>query len=338
MNIKEGTPFLDVLLGDMFTRPWSVSTDANAGKAAPTIPSLNPGLNLARKYWSYEKPYCESALVDCGVDALCDTGTPTVETTGYIYSDINKCKTEKWTIGAEEFVNLCEGPAERRADYLRRKAWNIKQKVNRDAIETLYLAIANYNDGLPSIGAGTRNVTILSSKGDISPVGLQKIESEYDDIGYMGGYKIFGGKVLSTFYGVDKWRLSPEGRLGTELNSDSLPFIYDKEFDKVFQTLEGNAFSHAVTVPFGSYGIHFWNKYTGVFETNTPTLLTTTLEIDGLLYDYSVKYDECLFQWTETLTLRYGFLGIPDSAYCNGIGLIKHWNIGCGDIDCDSFC
>ena len=339
MNIMQGTPFLDTIMQSRFTDGWMEGDAARlAGKAAPTLPSVNPGINLRRKYYTYEKPYCESDTDETCKPNICAGGTVTDEQTGYLATDIDQCVSETWSITKAEFLQLAETPSERRATMLRRKAWNLKKKLNRFAITQVYAALSDYFDGNPSIGGTTKNVTILKSDGKIAPVGMSRVYQEYTDVGFTGDFVIFGGRTLSTFYNTNRWQISPEGRLGTDLSDGSLPFVYDPIFDEIFQTLEANTLSHGVSIPVGSFALDFYNMYTGEMVDVFEDKLSTTLEIDGLTYDYQLYYDKCEQKWTEQLSLNWGYLTIPDAAYCNGIGLIKHWTFSCGDIDCDSFC
>jgi hypothetical protein len=339
VNILEGTPFLDTIMQNRFMAPWmEVDSAQFAGKAAASLPSVNPGINLRRKYYSYEKPWCETPVDTTCAPNICEAAPLTEETTGYLASDIDQCISETWSVEESQFDNLNETPNARRAEMLRRKAWNIRQKVNKISLQQLYASLSDYSDGTASIGATTKRVNIITSDMKVSPVGLAKIAGEYRRESFQGDYVIFGGHTLADFWQVRRWQMSPEGRLGSDLADGSLPFIYDAAFDPTFQTLEADNASHGVTVPIGSFAIDFWNEFTGYKIKSFEDFIKTTIEIDGVLFDYSLFYDKCNGKYTEQLKLHFGFLALPDSIYCSGRALIKHWEFGCGDVDCDTLC
>lgn len=341
-NILEGTQLLDTLMQNRFTSPWQqvddMSAPAIAGKAKPSLPSVNPGTNLMRKYYMYEKPYCETDIDDTCAPDICVAADLTEEQTSYLSSDIDQCVSDTWTVDEAQFDNLNETPSERRADMLRRKAYNLKLKANKIVTQQLYAAVSDYSDGTASIGATTKHVNIISSDMKISPVAMAKIAGEYRRENFDGQYVIFGGHTLADFYNVNRWERSPEGRIGTDLNDSSLPFIFDLNFDKTLQVLEADTKSHGISVPIGSFAIDFWNEFTGYKVKSFEDMIKTTIVIDGMTYDYALYYDKCKGTYTEQLKLHFGFLSFPDADYCNGRALIKHWTFGCGDSDCDTFC
>ena len=342
INILQGTQLLDSLMQNRFMAPWErvddMSAPAIAGKAIPTLPSVNPGINKMRMYYKYEKPYCETAIDTTCAPDICVAAALTDEQTAYLASDFDQCVSDTWTVDEAQFDNLNETPSARRADMLRRKAYNLKLKANKIAIQQLYASVSDYSDGSASIGATTKHVNIISSKMDISPAAMAKIAGEYRRESFNGQYVIFGGHTLADFYNVNRWRISPEGRIGTDLADSSLPFIYDENFDSTLQVLEADTKSHGISVPIGSFGIDFWNEFTGYKVKSFEDMIKTTIVIDGMTYDYALFYDKCKGTYTEQLKLQFGFLSIPDVAYCNGRALIKHWTFGCGDVDCDTPC
>lgn len=345
MSVMKGTQFLDTIIQSRFMAPWQRMEDNMAsqlaGKAKPSLPSVNPGINMARKYYMYDKPYCETDTDATCAPNICTVASLTDEQVGYLATDIDQCISETWSVRKDQFDNLNETPSERRAEMIRRKAWNIKQKVNKAMIAQLYASVSDYSDENPSIGLTTKHLNIISagtSRVDVNPVAMAKIAKEYRSEGFNGDYVIFGGESLADYFLVREWRMSDEGRVGADAKAANLPFIYDNSFDTVFQGLEGDLKSHGVTVPIGSFAIDFWNEYTGYKVENFDDFIKTTIEIDGLVYDYALRYDKCDSTWTEQLKLHYGYLSIPDALYCNGRALIKHWTFGCGDVDCDTIC
>lgn len=333
INIANKSHVLDRLLSDDYRSAWEETNDPEApGKAAPSLPSLNVGINKVRKYFKYEKPLCDTE-VDTEVPNICEITEATEETTGYIAIDIDKVAVKSWKVELSEFDNLCEGPSERRADKLRRAAYAIRQNANAVIIQALYTLINKYANGDNGL-TDVRNLNLITDKGDINPVAMAMVDREYRESLFSGDYVLCGGKGLGDYFSVKKYRLSPEGKVGVMSDIVEFPFIYDPIFDTIFQGLADDELSHAVAIPIGSMYIDTWNEYTGYKEISMPDFLQTTIEIDGLLYDYALSFDKCHTKYTEMLKLHYGIGAIPDAAYCNGNGLIRHWTVGCGSPGC----
>jgi hypothetical protein len=342
-NLMESTPFLDQLLMPKWLAPWKavdmMRAGEVAGKAIPSLPSLNPGLNKTRRFYKFQKALCydEADLNSCSTD-LCADGDQTFDTDAYLASDIDQCAEKKWTITVDELKDQNYGTAQRRAEHIYDMAFQLRQQMSRNCITNLYATISPYLDGTPGVGVTTKHLNILNPAGDVYPIGWNKLNKEFRDGYFNGQYITFGGDTVADYLFAAKSRISPEGRIGTDLNTDNLNFVYDQQFDKIFQTLEGNALSHLVAVPVGGFAIDTWNEFEGEKKTSFEDFITTTLTIGGIKYDYMFRYEKCGFKITEMLRLHYGFLNLPNNLYCNNIGYIKHFTAGCGVMDCDGIC
>ncbi len=334
LNIKKDPTVMRRLLENDFQSAWLLNNSpAVAAKAPPTRPAVNAGINKVRHFYEYEKPLCDETVDDC-TTAICDVDTATEEQKGYLAVDVANCASKSWTVSVDEFQNLLEAPSQRRADYLRRAAYALLTSANRAIIEDLFASASAYSDTTSSQTA-PKNLPIISDKGDILPVAFSRIKSEYRKERFNGNFVTFGGETLATYFDVRDLRLSPEGQMGANANLMNMPFIYDSVFDDVIQEAAEDSLSHLLTVPVGSYFVRIWNQYTGYQNMIDANYVYTTILIDGILFDYSMKFDECDRVWKEMLTLHYGLGAIPDSIYCDGRGMIKHWTASCGTIDCD---
>lgn len=333
LNIKQDPIVFKRLMERDMKAAWELTTDPSVpGKNPPSLPSANPGINKVRRFYKYEKPYCDEDVDDC-TTKICDVDGSTEETTGYLAMDINMCASKSWTVGVDEFNSLLENPSERRADKIRRAAYALQVDANRKTIQNLYSHVSDYADGTSGLTA-TKTVTIISDKGDVLPVGMSKIKREYRESRFNGNHVIFGGEVAAQYFDVREMRLSPEGKEGLSGSMSNLPFLYDYELDIQLQALAADTASHGLVVPVGSYFVDTWNEFEGYKRMIDDNYVYTTMIIDGVKYDYSMVFDHCDKVWKEMLTLHYGLGGIPDEVYCDGNGLIRHFIMGCGPADC----
>ena len=334
INIKKDPTTLRRLLQNDFLSAWQLTNDPSVpGKAQPTRPAVNAGINKVRHFYEYEKPYCDEDVDDCTTN-ICDVSDTTEEQKGYLAVDVTNCASRSWKTGVDDFINLTETASQRRADYMRRMAYAILTDANKKIIEDLYASASSYSNSVNSQTTPV-NLPIISDKGDILPVAFAKIKAEYRKERFNGNFVTFGGETLATYFDVRDLRLSPEGKMGAMADLMNMPFIYDSVFDETIQAAAVDSLSHLLTVPVGSYFVRLWNENTGEKNMIDANYAYTTMLIDGIPFDYSLKFDECDRVWKEMLTLHYGLGAIPDSIYCAGRGMIKHWTASCGTVDCD---
>lgn len=338
INIKKDPMVIDRLLGADFKAAWEILTPTEAamlaGKAKPTLRSVNSGINKVRKLFKYELPMCDEEVGDCST-VICDVSATTSEQYGYLEVGIDQCSSMSWKLNPSELANLTESVAERRAQYLRRKAHSLKVAANRAIISQLYTLVSDYADGTDAMTT-PKALTLISDKGDILPVGKAKIDKEYRQSLFKGEYVIFGGETIADYFSVKGYRLSPEGKMGVSDAMADLPFVYDSDFDSLIQEAAEDELSHAIIVPIGSVILDTWVQNTGDMYMNTPTRLSTVLTIDGIQYDYDLYIDECTKDIMEKLTLNYGMGSLPDSIYCDENGLIRHYTVQCGPFECET--
>lgn len=334
VNIKKDPTVWDRLTQADFRAAWQLTEETTVpGKAHPTLPSGDAGINKSRRYYKYEKPWCDETVEAEGT-SLCDVSNTTVEPHAYLAVDIDQYASKSWITTMSDFDLLMESPSDRRADQIRRAAYAIKTAANAQVINSLHGFVSDYADGTDGLTA-TKHITLINETGDILPVSMAKIAKEYRDSLYKGDYVILGGSTIAQYFDVRMYRLSPEGRMGVTDSLSNLPMIYDSQFDTIWQGLQADTLSHGVVVPIGSVFVDTFNEFTGYKRLSDPNYVYTTINIDGTLFDYSMKFDECDLVWKEMLTLHYGIGSIPDAIYCDGNGLIRHYTFGCGPVDCD---
>jgi hypothetical protein len=339
INLKKDTTVLNRINSADFKAAWDpVSAEDErrlAGKDKFTTFAANPGINKVRRLFKFTKPLCdEESTGDCSTN-ICEVDNPTVDPYGYLQVGIDQCNSESWSVSPKELMSIDQTVSSRRAKALMDAHYKIKQTINKKLIEFLYSSISDYADGTLALGNTVRDLRLISDKGDILPVGKAKLDREYRHSDFDGEYVMFGGETLADYYAVKGYRLSPEGKMGVADAMADLPFIYDSRFDKIFQSLGEDVDSHVVAVPIGSILFDTWNEHTGEMEMKDANYMYTTLDIEGLVYDYSFKFDECDKVYKEMITLHWGIGSMPDEIYCDGNGLIRHFTASCGPVDCD---
>jgi len=337
INVKASTNVLDTVMSASNTAGWAeINRVSLPGKPAP-----NGTTEGGPKIWlQYEKPYCDGG--ESNDISVCDATGTTEEEQAWLAVNINKVAERHFTITKAEFANFCESPNDRLMDQLKRKAFEIKREINSEAIKALY-AIANpYTDGTASIGATTKELTVISPEGNIIPAGFAKINGEYARANYSGRLLTFGGETLRTYIDVKGYQGMSMNSVGANVDPlANMPFTYDNQFDTIFQTLDSNDFSHGFTLPLGAFVMQEWFDHEGYGLESLDTVIRNKMTIDGITYDYSMVYDPCGGSektgiWKVQLKKRYGFGSIPNTAYCDNQGLNFHWLFGCGDFSCSS--
>lgn len=338
-NVMQETSVLNRITAPDNVAGWDIASVTDlAGKQVPTGAE---GV-VAKMYLEYEKPLCKGG--ESSSDKLCDITTgATADPKGYLELTINKSAERHFVVTKAEFAALCETPDMRVADKLRRIAFEIKHEMNTELIKYLHGISGNYYDGTASLGETAKTVTIIDNNGNIVNAGYTKILKEYRKVGFKGQVLNFGGDTLASY--VDARGLQGMSMNSVGANVDPLsvmPFTYDNSFDLEFQLLEEDEDSHGVTVPLGGVHMQEYFLHTGVnIETQHPEITRMKMLIDGVTYDYGMKYDPCggadkMGAWVVQLKKHYGFASIPAAAYCDSKGLNFHWKYSCGDFSCAS--
>ncbi len=340
-NIKSDPTVIYRLMANDFKSAFSILTPAEyamlAGKAKPTLTSVNSGINKPRKRYRYRKPWCEDAPQDC-TTAICDVTGTTTEPYGYLELAIDQCGSDFFKINASEFENLQDQDVQMRtAQELERIAYNLIVAANKKAIELLYLASSDYVDGTDAFTA-PKALTLISSDMKILPVAKTNIDAEYRKSRFRGRWENFGGETVARYYDVANLQMNIDGSIGigNSMQRAALPFIYDLDFDTVIQGIAEDSLSHLLTVPIGSVWLDTWTDNRGDKEVRMDHRLSTTRNIMGFDFDIDYKFDDCTKDHLWMLKLQWGFGSIPDSIYCDPArGLIRHWTTQCGEANCE---
>jgi hypothetical protein len=87
----------------------------------------------------------------------------------------------------------------------------------------------------------------------------------------------------------------------------------------------------------GTVQLVTWNKYLGDREIFRDDSFKTTINIDGLTYDYTLNYDKCEDTWDFQLGLTWDIFALTDEmSPCFNFNYILRWLLSCGEDDCET--
>ena len=337
--VKKDSAFIDRIAAADNMRAWDLPNDIFEGKAAPYAGTpASRQKNVPVIYATYEKPYCAGGT-SSPATAICDVNGATADERGWLQVGIGETAERNFVLNHADFVNFCYGPNERRVDQLARKAYEIRQEINKKAIEAAYLDADPYTDGVASIGATAKKLNIINAQGNAFGADYAKIRSEYRKSQYKGDVLVFGGEKVAEFMDVKilqgmgingQGARDPQGLFGQN-------FVYDTDIDLVIEDILDVAAageSHGLTLPLGHFGFFEWNEFGGDKALSMEHHVRTIVDIAGWNYDLEIAWIQCDAVWKIQLKKHYDFGSIPGAAYCNEQGLLFHWLFDCGNFAC----
>lgn len=337
-QVIANSAFADTIKSASNMAAFDIPEEPFAGKSTPT--DVNPRVNnVPAIYVKYAKPLC-AAGTSLPNRALCDVTGSTEHEFGYMQVPIGQIAERGFVMSMQDFNNFCEGPEERKVQTLRRKAFEIRQEINKAAISAAYLDADAYTDGVASIGTSAKALNVITGNGNALNADFAKIRREYRKAKFQGNRILtFGGDTVAMYqdvralqgFGIGQGGINPEQIMNA-------PFVYDNSMDVVIEDiLDANAQgkSHGLTLPEGYFGIFERYENTDYKQISLPNQIATTVEIEGWKYDMDLVWIECDKVWKIQLKKWYDFGSIPNAAYCDGQGLLFHWVFGCGDYSCD---
>jgi hypothetical protein len=331
-NIKEHTGVLDALRSPRNRNAFEqivVQPSQFAGKAIPAQGNL-PKVEVV-----FEAPNCDTdgRVVDgCAGDPCADK--PVVQDIKqYRGIDITRGKLINGQFAKEDLAQLCETPSERLATYIRRDAELLKRAINADLIDAMEPLFGNYSDGASS-ATTPKTLNIINPDGHVNRAVWALLMSEFRKQYWSGDVMHVGGDLLNVFMDVArKGGIGAQG-IGADAVTDDMMHFDDFELD----THYGDALSHLWTWAAGQFQFLEAYKYIGYCEEFFEDFTKTTIEIDGITYDYSLYYDKCNSLWKYELSLCYDLFCIDDwYTPCYDFNRKLHWVIGCGETDCTQF-
>lgn len=206
-----------------------------------------------------------------------------------------------------------------------------RRKLAKAMITKAYALAGQHADGNE-----THNLNLIDAAGRINPLGMVKIEQEYDDLGLPNPYTLGGGQ----FFSFERMR-----NIGG-LNDDGV-FVNRSGLGNVFydNALQGQLFNDltngdwALTVDPQTFKMITFSRNAGIFRTDLASIddLATLRRsstigsihgtfIDpatGLMYDFDAKYYDCDDQWRFQWRLEWDFFVMPEVVCNDTIGTVN---------------
>jgi hypothetical protein len=218
----------------------------------------------------------------------------------------------------------------------------MRREINVDMINEMYTTASAYPSGDASTGGTTASVMVTTADGNILPAGYAKMRGTYRAAQYYGDIMTVGGESLATYFDLKRFQGASQNynqAAGSPLVDPMMEsnFAYDIAFDQIVQGLQGDTDSYGFTWPVGALGYFEYFENLGIKAKSFEDHIRTTIEIDGMMFDYSVHYDKCTSVWQVLLKKSYALPKIPDTEYCNNQGFNYLWQFDCGDPSCATF-
>ena len=343
--IRENFGMFDALRSANNTRGFTakIKTDAFPGKGkfeSGTGVAVRPKLEI-----EYLKPVKRTAKTSR--DGLCVDATQSTDPYAYLDVTVDNTRALDGKMTKDDFDELCHGPSERLAIDLRNTAHDLLRAINEQLVTQAYAVMGNYMDGTASgAGATAKDLPLINGAGYINSTAMAAVKSQYRRMHTSDAPIVVGGDILGIWMDARTAGGLGPGALGAA-GGDTYKFgsdIYlDYDVDPVIQTIETDTLSHALTWSPGGLQLLEWYEYVGYKEEiGKPDYIETTIEIDGVKFDYSLNYDKCTHTWDWELSKVFDLWAIPDIAFTAGAAIWPWnrrlaWTLSCGDFDCANY-
>lgn len=334
-----------------------VRSPANkAGIVMPDINALDASANLAtdengcyKVQLQYTKKSCgdvarvQSAdLGTCDASSICEAGDKIQPRVKHLDLTIDKLDYIKGSISECDYECLCTGetPSQALSQAIIDAAADLELKISNDLLAMYVTEAGNYADGTASNTASDiKDIPMFNFSADgkacIHHAGFAYMKKQARKAKYDGTYKYFGGEVAADWTNL-QGLVTPDN--GGSVNQ-GFDYTYDASIDSILDPLiKADGSSYLIAMAPGAFQIAEYYKYRGWRAKQTPTMLKTTRTINGKLYDFILRYDECLDCHTFIIEKRWGALCIPSAIYCNPNNAHKLiYTQSCGPWNCDLF-
>lgn len=313
---------------------WSVS-----------MPGKNKSGTGAAKVWaSYEKPFATGGSSTPGLTA-CTAASATTSPYKHMVLDLDKEVNRAWKIGPAEFMDICENRGGRNIDTFRRKHFEMIHEINADIIDSYYAVLDDYPvSGNAPIEGTIETLNIATAAGQLQPLWASKIRQTYFHANYTGRLNMLAGNLGSAMVDVANLAGRPENHfednLIKPLDYQGINFAADTVLDTRIRALETGELatdSYALVFPVGSFVMFDnYNLYAegGDYNIVDGQNLWGTMQIENILYDIHIKFNDCdtgnVPTWTIVLSKKYGFGYIPAAEYAGSKGLKYMYKVSAG--------
>lgn len=284
----------------------------------------------------YEAPFCADAVDGC-LD-ICDTLPAQGDSRQYLSVEIDRQKSVGGTFDEYEFACLCESPQERLAKRVQQGAMQLKKTMVEDLSELMYAQVGSYSNGNASNAAlTTEDLKLLNPGGYSNPMGLAKLVNEHRIQRCKENPFIVGGLPLENWQRARSvGGLNGNHPVTPGDQSFGASVFVDLDFDFALQASEADTLNRAISWCPGGFQLLEWFENEGYMEKTHEHYTFTTLMIDGLKYDFYLRYQECGRIWSWVLCKSYDLFCLAEALYAPCI-VGNHklgWTLDCGNFDC----
>lgn len=335
-NITEQMGMTGALISPQNTTGFeAIEVNMFPGKGRPQANS-KPKIEI-----EYESPACDEA--NTTMSGLCDDQPVDGDTLGYLEVTVDEVSSLGGQFDKEAFERICEQPDERLAKQIRKKARDVVRKMNKTLIAKAYSVMGLYpSDGASSVGGTAKSINILNADGFINPAGMAVVKSQFRRMHTDRLPIVVGGDILATWEDTRVMGGLGANAVGaqTGVQQGGVSLFLDYHLDPVIQGLETDTDSHLLSWVPGTLRLLEWAKYKGPWEElGKEDYTETTLNIDGIAFDYSLYYDNCDHVWKYVVSKTYDLFWIPDAVYqpCWTFNHKLHFKAACGTWDCNAY-
>lgn len=293
----------------------------------------------------YELPDCVAASA-AEID-ICGTLTSVGDTRGYLDVKVEQIAARGGTFTMDEFDAICDTPNARLGRMIRKFARSIKKEMDTKLIASAVTYLSNYSDGTDSadvVGAATKLLNIVNSGGYVNAGEWTKLRSEYRKLFATQDAIIVGGDILAQYNDIAATGGRGANAIGASGNAGiQNPYFVDFNLDGVVESaIAASGANDGFAISWYAGGLQLLElmENVGYKEYFYPQSTRTTINVDGMLFDWRLIFEECPNPvWKFVMSKRYDLFAIPESVYTcapttNGVLL---WKLGCGDATCPSF-
>lgn len=325
--VVETNGFLQAVMSEENTGGFEqVQSVSLTGKAAPSAGNR-------KLFLEYRQRNCDAVVTTA--PAVC---TPQVNTGNDILNDtvnVTLFAGAGFRMQLEDFRQLCDEPNDRQQRLIVDKINMINDSINTQLITAFAAGFGNYADGVDSGGAP---VTLLpfNTSGQTNAQALNPLMYNHKRSGYSGAPMIVGDRLFDQY--AMNARIFVNNDEGYDQTRAGNPRIWS---DFKLSSTIGGGVEHAVTWVPGYVQMLEWYDYQPgtVYEMFKPDYSYTTIEFNGMTYDFAVEYSQCDKVWDIFIGKHFDLWKVPADAFnatCDQVsnGCLD-WLVDCGDLDCN---
>ena len=272
--------------------------------------------------------------------AFCDNKAVQGDDLAYSQVTVDEYREVSFALDENEFRQLCEEPNARLQRMIANKVNSLKNAINEELITKFIANLGNYYTpvgGIPVDSAVTPK-TLLMFQADGTPynAALAPLMSDWRRSNWSGMPILVGGDIMSRW--VDTAGLYGVGDVGRDIRLAQIPTNYaDYSVDTVF----GDGDQHILQFVPGNVQMLNWYQFPmdSVYEKIREDYQLTTITVDGMTFDFQLRYDECTSLWNITIGKYFDLFVTPDQAFDSACGQFMNgrlqWLADCGDADCN---